>query len=117
MHKSLGAHGTSMKTVNDDEIVLDEFFVCECSTAQHTLRFQLIYWPPPHEHLSLTALTYLNQFRGFWSRLWVAVKYTFKLAPEGGGIFDEWLMLEQDSDRLIAMLQRYKTLRKAQKEA
>lgn len=45
---------------------------CQCSSDEH----HLVYRFDPDERTIYTSV-YLHQYRGFWKRVWVAVKYVF----------------------------------------
>ena len=51
--------------------IIEKFLSCECHSDEHTLRFAY------DEDGDLYTSVYLNQYRGFWKRVLVAIKYVF----------------------------------------
>lgn len=54
---------------------------------------------------------FLNQYRGFFKRLWVAVKYVFGYKCRYGH-WDTWNLRFEDIDRLQTMLAEYAKIAK-----
>ena len=54
---------------------IEKFISCDCHSDEHTLRFNLIYSDDGSPELYTSV--YLHQYRGFWKRVWVAIKYVF----------------------------------------
>lgn len=84
-----------------------EFFECVCETDEHTMRFKLDTHYPVELYLSV----FLDQYHGFFGRLWIAVKYLFGYKCKYGH-WDCATIKLQDADRLIRLLERYKSLSK-----
>lgn len=80
--------------------MITEFFECACYSDEHTLKFS--YDPDENE---LFASVYLNQYRHFWKRIWVAVKYVFGYRSKYGH-WDCFLLRPEDADRLKALLDK-----------
>ena len=85
-----------------------DYFECACKNDEHTLRFWLddwdADWPP-----ELYAHVFLIGDR-FFKRLWQAVLFTFGHKSKYGH-FDEWILDEDDADRLIDMINEFKKTR------
>jgi len=91
-----------------------ELFVCDCSDVAHQLVFQLWdfskngeeLWRPAKENVNLTVCVYLNQYHGFWARLWMAVKYVFDYRSKYGE-FDVVNIRAEDVPRMKAILDKF----------
>lgn len=86
---------------------MTEFFECACGADEHTLRFKLDAYDP--KDVELYTSVFLNQYRGFFGRLWVAIKYLFGYKCKDGH-WDCTMIRLEDADRLIALLENYKRL-------
>lgn len=84
-----------------------EFFECVCGMDEHTLRFKLDAYDP--EDVELYTSVFLNQYRSFFGRLWIAIKYLFGYKCRHGH-WDCTIIKLEDADRLIALLENYKRL-------
>lgn len=82
-----------------------EFFKCVCESNEHTVMFELDRFDPLYTELSISI--FLNQYRGFFRRLLIAVKYLFGYKCKYGH-WDCVLLKSEDTDRLIKLLQEYK---------
>ncbi len=69
---------------------------------EHVLRFEL------DDHDLYTSV-FLCQYRSFFKRVWVAVKYVFGYKCKHGH-WDCTMLRPEDADRLIGMLNDYKRL-------
>jgi hypothetical protein len=76
------------------------YFDCSCSSADHTVRF-IIDDDPDWPELYLEVQ--LNQYRGFWKRLWAGLKYIFGYESQYGH-WDCWELQDKDAERLITLL-------------
>lgn len=100
-----------MKADHYDEC---ELFVCDCSDVAHQLVFQLWdfgkdgeeLWRPAKENANLTVCVYLNQYRGFWSRLWHGIKYICGYRSKYGE-FDVIDIRYEDVPRMKAILDKF----------
>ena len=86
-----------------------EHFECSCHSLEHVIRFHIIddqkYGPDLYMHV------YLDRDRGFFRRLFEALKYAFNIGkPCRYGQFDEFILNYQDADRMIDMLNEYKNM-------
>lgn len=79
-----------------------QFFDCECHSPEHTLRFA---WDD--EDNQIYTEVYLSQYRNFFKRLWVALKYVFGYRCKYGH-WDCFLMQSKDAERLRALLDKLK---------
>lgn len=84
-----------------------EYFECVCGTDEHTLRFKLDTHDP--NDVELYTSVFLNQYRGFFKRLWIAVKYLFGYKCKYGH-WDCTMIKLEDADRLIKLLESYERL-------
>jgi len=75
-----------------------EFFECDCGGDEHTLRFTL-----DKKDNSLYTTIFLNQYRPWYSRFWVAIKYIFGYKSKYGH-WDVWILRYEDAERLQTML-------------
>jgi len=82
--------------------MVTEFLQCQCGSDEHTLKYTL----DPDDGQVWTSV-FLNDYRSFWQRLWVALKYLFGYKCKYGH-WDCFNMEEADKDRLIALLQKSK---------
>lgn len=80
-----------------------EHYVCQCGADEHTLRFTLdVDSGDPCIYTSI----YLNDWRPWWKRAWIGIKYIFGYSCQYGH-WDCWMMCYQDAERLRSMLDRY----------
>lgn len=84
-----------------------EFFKCSCESSEHTIMFELDQFDP--EDVELSIFVFLNQYRGFFRRLLIAIKYLFGYKCRYGH-WDSVILKSEDTDRLIKLLQKYKKL-------
>lgn len=84
-----------------------EFFECVCLSNEHTIRFELDV--TDSNNVELYTSVFLNQYRSFLVRLWVAIKYLFKYKCKEGH-WDCTIIKLEDTDRLISLLKDYKRL-------
>jgi len=78
-----------------------EYFECNCHSPEHTFRF----WLDEHDP-GLYGYVFLGGVP-WWQRILKAVKYVFGYRCRYG-FFDEFILQENDVDRLMDLLQRYK---------
>jgi len=91
-----------------------ELFVCDCSDTAHQLVFQFWdfgkdgeeLWRPAKENANLTVCVYLNQFHGFWARLWIGIKYIFGYRSKYGE-FDVVNIRHEDVGRMVKLLHKF----------
>lgn len=76
----------------------NHFVVCVCETPEHTLRFMY-----DEEEKELYTEVYLNQYRSFFKRVWVAVKYVFGYTSKYGH-WDCTIISKPKADKLKAFL-------------
>lgn len=77
------------------------YLECGCHSPEHTLRF--VYFDDPPGFLYLHV--FLEE-RGFFERLWLAVKYVFGYKSRFGH-FTEFVFSPEDVKKLIATLKEY----------
>ncbi len=85
------------------DVLMKEYFECQCFSDEHTLKFTLDEEQPE-------VYTSVFLYSDSWlQRLWTAVKYVFGYKCKYGH-FDCFLMREEDADRMISLLHKYKEL-------
>jgi hypothetical protein len=82
----------------------EEFFGCSCYSHEHTLSMLL-----DEEDGDLYTSIFLNQYMGFFKRVWIAIKYVFGYKCVYGH-FDCFSMRSEDVDRFIDLLKRKKEI-------
>lgn len=76
----------------------DCFIVCDCSTDEHTVRFS--YQPEYRDMIPELYIHYqLHQWRGFWKRVWVALRYIFRRKE----IYGYWDVTLINTDNVIQL--------------
>lgn len=78
-----------------------KYFECACFSDEHLLKFHL-----DDEDNTLTASIFLNQWRSWYGRIWIAIKYLFGYKSKYGD-WDCWLLRKEDAERLKGMLIDY----------
>jgi len=61
------------------KIYNEKYVTCDCFSDEHTLRFQYMYSKNEQkikQHEIYTSV-FLNNYNGFFKRLWIAIKYVF----------------------------------------
>jgi hypothetical protein len=89
-----------MKMIPMIEPFEPQYFDCACHSSEHTLRFA---WDD--EDNSIYTEVFLQHYRNFFQRMWVAVKYVFGYKCRYGH-FDCFIMQAKDADRLKHMLNK-----------
>lgn len=84
-----------------------EFFECICLSDEHTLKFTLDFYDP--NDIELYTSVFLSQCHNLFGRLWIAIKYVFGYKCKYGH-WDYTILKVEDTDRLIALLQKHKQL-------
>jgi len=74
------------------------FFICDCHSFEH----QLIFWWCEEDKV-LYVHTHLITYRGFFKRLWVALKYAFRYKSRFGA-WDELIFTEESLKKLQEFL-------------
>lgn len=77
-----------------------EYFECQCGSDEHTIHFTLDV-----EENEIYLSVFLNQYRSFFKRAWVAVKYLFNYKCKYGH-WDCVTIQNDDAERLISLLRR-----------
>lgn len=96
-------------------LIIDTHFVCDCSTAEHTLRFRLTRWDLDGQP-SLDMDFFLSHYKSFWRRLWTAFRYVFKLGRLNSD-FGSWILAPRDAERFLEMLREFKRQQRAYERA
>lgn len=76
----------------------NHFVVCDCQSPEHTLRFMY-----DEEEKELYTEVYLNQYRSFFKRVYVAIKYIFGYTSKYGH-WDCTMISKPKADKLKAFL-------------
>lgn len=94
-----------------------EFFLCECETPSHQMLMRLYDWGadspkslsmPPSSNVDLSIDVCLNSRHGFFGRIRHALRYVFGRKSKYGA-FEGVDVEYSDVDRMIAILQQYKS--------
>lgn len=88
--------------MTDIEPLETQHFDCACHSPEHTLRFA---WDD--EDNEIYTEVYLRQYRNFFKRMWVAIKYVFGYTCKYGH-WDCFIMQPKDAQRLKDMLGKLK---------
>ncbi len=88
----------------DRTIETAEIFECSCHTPEHTLVFNYL---SGKDYSEVYASVFLSSYRGFFGRCWSSLKYIFGYKPCWGH-FDCFTLRNEDLDRIIHLLERYK---------
>jgi len=73
------------------------YFDCGCGSFEHTIRFSL-----NKEEGEIYTDVFLNQYRHFWKRVWIGIKYAFGYKCRYGH-WDCWILDKSDVTRLRDM--------------
>ena len=79
----------------------NHFVVCSCSTPEHTIRFL-----HDRDEDELYTEIYLNQYKGFFKRLVIAVRYLFGYTCRYGH-WDSTLISKEEAQKLKHFLGNY----------
>jgi hypothetical protein len=83
---------------------VEEFFLCACHSPEHQVL--LIGFASEDERERELYLTiHLSQYKGFFGRLWGAIKYIFGYRSKYGD-FDTWLLRPDDAERFKAAIDK-----------
>jgi hypothetical protein len=85
-----------------------EIFECSCYSDEHHLIFKYDENSFGDGESELYTTIYLNQYRNIFKRILVAVKYIFGYRCKYGH-WDVWTMLPEDCDRMIKLLEKFKS--------
>lgn len=72
---------------------------CVCTSPEHTLRFSF-----DEEEKEVYTEVYLKQYRGFFKRVWIALKYIFGYSSRYGH-WDCTIMNDAESRKLHGFLE------------
>lgn len=72
------------------------YFECRCDSIEHTLRFVVDNDP---DDPCIYVEVNLNDWRGFWKRLWVGIKYIFGYKCKYG----HWDITELKNEDIIKL--------------
>ena len=95
-----------------------EFFECGCYSPEHTLKFTLdpdTGYIKNHKWPELYTSVFLNPYRNWYQRIWVAIKYVFGYKCKFGH-WDTFIMRNEDIERLQTLLKKYQDYFYAPKE-
>ena len=80
-----------------------EYFDCDCYSSEHTLR--LIYDPSEYPEESISFNVFLNQYRNFLGRIWIAIKYVFNYKCKYGH-WDSFNLKKEDLDHIATFFNK-----------
>lgn len=92
------------KYIETDPILI-EYYDCSCYSADHTIRYTYVPELDPSDS-TLYVDVQLNQWRNWFKRVWVAIKYVFGYKCKYGH-WDCALITKEDAKRLIKLLEKY----------
>lgn len=81
---------------------MKKYFECQCHSPEHTLKF--VY---DSENKELYSEIFLNQYRNFFKRSWVAIKYIFGYKCKYGH-FDCFIFKNDDIVKFKNLLEKIK---------
>lgn len=81
-----------------------EYFECICACNEHTIVWDIM--EDENEPPELGCTYFLHQWRGFFQRAWVAIKYVFGYKCHYGH-FDCFILKPEDFSRFIALVDAY----------
>ncbi len=73
------------------------YFECACGSPEDTIRFTL-----DKELGMIYCDFYLNHYIPWYKRIWIAIKYIFKIPPHHPH-FASWIMKRNDNIKLMKM--------------
>lgn len=76
----------------------NDFFVCQCYSGEHTLRFMY-----DKDNDELYTEVFLAQPNNFFKRCWIAIGYVFGYKCRYGH-WDCWMLSKDDRQKLIDVL-------------
>lgn len=82
-----------------------EFFECQCSSDEHTLKFTV-----DEDDGTIYTSVYLNTFYPWYYRIWVAIKYVFGYKSKFGA-WDTVLIRPEDNKRLVDLVVESNSIR------
>lgn len=82
-----------------------EYVECECSSTEHFLR--LTWWKEEDPRFAeIYVDVFLNEYYGFWKRLWLGIKYTFGYKSKYGH-YDEAIWRHIQVKQIRALCDRW----------
>ena len=84
--------------------MIKEYVECDCSCSEHTLRFTWDEEPDWRAEIYLDV--FLNQYNGFFKRIWLAFKYIFGFKSRYGH-FDEAILSQGNVTELRDLCNRF----------
>lgn len=87
-----------MRTKNYNNDIIREYIECDCGTKAHMAVVEY------DTEMGLTLHYQHREWRGFWKRLWTAVKYVFQLGWEHDMGWDCTMMSKENCDQMQKML-------------
>lgn len=85
---------------NEIEPMKPQYFECDCHSTEHTLRF---VWDDSDN--TIYTEVFLNQYRNFFKRCWIALRYIFGYKCRYGH-WDCFLLQPEDGARLKALIEK-----------
>jgi hypothetical protein len=94
-----------------DDRMRPEYFECACYSPDHTFRFTINDVAiETSDDIDLLLEVQLNEYPGFFKRIWVAIRYIFGYKCRYGH-WDCAIVRSEDVERLEQVLQTYKQLK------
>lgn len=85
-----------------------ETFYCDLNSPEHVFRFVVSECEFDNQDIELYLEVYLNQYRSFFQRLMVAIKYLFGYKSKYGH-WDVTTLSEDDVQRLFVFIHQHRT--------
>jgi len=76
------------------------YFECKCDSEEHRLVFIVDTYEPQNPEIYVSC--YLGNYRNFFQRCWMAIKYIFR-KTDNEGAFDCFLLRPEDYQRFVDM--------------
>lgn len=85
----------------------NEYMTCECLSNEHTLRYVFCKSEKPGDDPSeIYTEVYLNDWRPWYKRVWVGIKYIFGYKCRYGH-WDTFIMQREEATKLRKLLQEF----------
>lgn len=81
------------------------YFECECASNEHVLK---IYTDRDENEIHVSV--FLHQYRSFFHRIWIAIKYIFNYKCRYGH-WDGFIFRNEDIGRLKELLDQFEKLK------
>lgn len=80
-----------------------EYFECDCGSPEHSIKF---IYDTQDEIPDLYIVVNLINYRNFWKRLVLGIKYIFGITSKYG-YFNEFILRQEDISKLNQLCQKF----------